>query len=396
MPRVRSLWQIEAEAPVFARLDGDASADVVVVGAGVTGLACARRLQADGRSVVVVDGREVAGGASGRNGGFASTGSEVRFSEAVERLGRDGATRLHRATEGAFAEMCTLAEELGIAEAVAPTGGLGLAAAGEEADAARADVVAMQECGIDCRLAPDMIPEWMRPWYETAVHMPGDGALQPARWVRALAGLAASDGVTIVEHAPVREVRSVGGGWEASTPAGTITADAVVVACDGLISSLVPELDGITLPVRGQMLATAAAEPVLAMPTWSEAGWTYYRQLGDGRIVIGGARRTSLDDEFTDVEAVTAVVQDEVERFVHERLGVTAPVTHRWAGIMGFSADMLPVVGEVPGRPRLFVSGGYSGVGNVQGYLCGQIAADLVMGRPHPSAAPYALSRFAA
>jgi glycine/D-amino acid oxidase-like deaminating enzyme len=70
-------------------------------------------------------------------------------------------------------------------------------------------------------------------------------------------------------------------------------------------------------------------------------------------------------------------------------------VTHRWAGIMGFSADLLPLAGEVPGRPGLYVSGGYSGVGNVQGYVCGGVVADLVAGRPHALAGPLAPARFA-
>jgi glycine/D-amino acid oxidase-like deaminating enzyme len=62
---------------------------------------------------------------------------------------------------------------------------------------------------------------------------------------------------------------------------------------------------------------------------------------------------------------------------------------------MGFSADLMPVVGEVPGRPGLHVAGGYSGVGNVQGFVCGRMLADRISGRPHPLAAVLAIDRFA-
>jgi glycine/D-amino acid oxidase-like deaminating enzyme len=62
---------------------------------------------------------------------------------------------------------------------------------------------------------------------------------------------------------------------------------------------------------------------------------------------------------------------------------------------MGFSADLLPVVGEVPGRPGLHVAGGYSGVGNVQGFVCGGMIADLILGRRHALAAALSLERFA-
>ena len=61
---------------------------------------------------------------------------------------------------------------------------------------------------------------------------------------------------------------------------------------------------------------------------------------------------------------------------------------------MGFSADLLPVVGAVPGRPGLHVAGGYSGVGNVQGFVCGAMLADLILDRPHPLAAALSLDRF--
>jgi glycine/D-amino acid oxidase-like deaminating enzyme len=60
-------------------------------------------------------------------------------------------------------------------------------------------------------------------------------------------------------------------------------------------------------------------------------------------------------------------------------------VSHRWAGVVGYSDDSLPYVGEVPGRPGLHVSGGYSGVGNVPGFMCGRDLADAIAGQaPEP------------
>jgi len=62
---------------------------------------------------------------------------------------------------------------------------------------------------------------------------------------------------------------------------------------------------------------------------------------------------------------------------------------------MGFSADRLPLAGEVPGRRALYVGGGYSGVGNVQGVVCGELVADLIAGRGHDLAGPLSPQRFA-
>jgi glycine/D-amino acid oxidase-like deaminating enzyme len=81
---------------------------------------------------------------------------------------------------------------------------------------------------------------------------------------------------------------------------------------------------------------------------------------------------------------------------MRERMGLEGVrIDHRWAGTMGFSADLLPVAGELPGRPGLHVACGYSGVGNVQGFVCGGLLADRLLGRPGPLAAPLSPARFA-
>jgi gamma-glutamylputrescine oxidase len=176
-----------------------------------------------------------------------------------------------------------------------------------------------------------------------------------------------------------------------------VTARTVVVACDGRTPRLVPELAGIVYPVRGQMLATAPLpDAVVALPTHSDHGFVYARPTPDGRLAIGGCRSADLEAEYTDDQRPTAPVQAALERFVRGRMGLTdVRIDHRWAGTMGFSADLLPVAGEVPGRPGLHVACGYSGVGNVQGFVCGGLLADGLLGRPAPLAAALAPDRFA-
>ena len=59
-------------------------------------------------------------------------------------------------------------------------------------------------------------------------------------------------------------------------------------------------------------------------------------------------------------------------------------MTHRWAGIFGFVPDLMPVVGRVPGDARLWVAGGYSGHGNVLGFLCGELVGNAILGEGDP------------
>jgi glycine/D-amino acid oxidase-like deaminating enzyme len=390
-----SLWQEQDSWAGVPPLDEDVATDVAVVGGGVSGCACARRLALGGCSVVVLEAEQVASGASGRNGGFASSGTGLEFPDAAAAVGEAAATALHGATEEALDEMLELAAERGAVDAVQRTGSLWLAGP-EEAARLAATVRALAAAGFECRGAPELVPEAMRRAYPAAAVFPRDCQLVPSRWVRALAGAALDAGARIFERTAVTAIEPASGGWLVRTQGATVRARAVVAALDGLLPRLVPEMRGIVYPVRGQMLATAPLKrPVLTMPTHSDHGFFYARPTGDGRIVIGGGRWADLEAEYTDRLDTTELVQRSIERYL-ERMGLGGvPVTHRWAGIMGFSADLLPVAGELPGRPGLYVAGGYSGVGNVQGFVCGGLVADMALGRPHALARPLSPARFA-
>src|SRR6185312_3919665 len=357
-----SLWQAQHEWPGHPPLGGRIVADV---GAGVTGCACARRLAAGGATVVLLDAAEVAAGASGRNGGFASAGTGLGLDDAAALIGEPSALALLRATDAALDEMLALAAERGDAGAIERTGSLWIAAA-DEADDLHAAVARLRDVGADCREAAELVPPPMRERYPHAALFPRDCRMDPARFVRALAGAAAAAGARIHERSPVAAIEPAPDGWRVRTPAGEVDARSVVVACDGRTPRLVPALAGIVYPVRGQMLATAPLpDTVITLPTHSDRGFVYARPTADGRLAIGGCRSADLAAEYTDDQRPTPTVQAALERFIGERMGLAGVrIDRRWAGTMGFSADLLPVAGEVPGTPGLHVSCGYSGVGN--------------------------------
>jgi gamma-glutamylputrescine oxidase len=392
----RSLWQAQHDWPGYPSLEGRIAADVAVVGAGVTGCACARRLAAGGATVVLLDAAEVAAGASGRNGGFASAGTGLGFEDAAALIGEPSALALLRATDAALDEMAALAADRGDPGAIERTGSLWIASQ-EEADDLHAAIARLRGIGADCREAAELVPAPMRGRYPYAALFPRDCGIDPARFVRALAASAAAAGARIHERSPVTAIEPAPGGWRVRTPAGEAGARSVVVACDGRTPRLVPALEGIVYPVRGQMLATAPLpDTVITLPTHSDHGFVYARPTADGRLAIGGCRSADLAAEYTDDQRPTPPVQAALERFMGERMGLAgARVDHRWAGTMGFSADLLPVVGELPGAPGLHVSCGYSGVGNVQGFVCGGLLAGGLLGRPAPLAAALSPGRFA-
>ena len=393
-----SLWQSTAPWPGCPPLSGDGRADVCVVGAGITGTACAWRLLEHGLDVCVLDGREPAAAASGRNGGLAVTGTAMPHGELVGRLGAGAAGRLHAATAAALAELVALAEELGVPGAVRHADHLWLAEDDEVAELDAA-VAAAGAAGIACEPAGDLVPAELRGRFPAAALVRGQGELDPARFVRAYAAGAAGRGARLHDGTPVRGVARRGASWTARTAAGEVTAQALVIACDGLLASLVPALDPWVYPVRGQMLATAPLPPHLrrlGLPAHCRHGFMYFRPTDDGRMAIGGGRLEHLEDEYTDREETTAPVQAALDTFAREALGLDGvEVAHRWAGIMGFSADLLPLAGPVAGEPGLYVAGGYSGAGNVLGHHCGRLVADLIATGAHPDASTLDPGRFA-
>jgi gamma-glutamylputrescine oxidase len=340
--------------------------DVVVIGGGVSGCACALALAHGGMRVRLREAREIAGGASGRNGGFALRGGAMSYTHARRQLGRDAAARFWRLTERYLERLANLA-----GDAFRPVGSLKLAADEAERDELRADFQALREDGFEAEWL-DELPPALAGRFPAAIRHPHDGALQPARWVRRLAARAAEAGAEIHEHSRVQSVDD-------------IDADHVVIATDGYSQGLLPELEAAVQPTRGQVIATEPlAEQLFACPHYARNGFDYWQQTPDGRLIAGGRRDATLEAENTAVEETTDVIQTQIDELVRELLGYSPAITHRWAGLFGTTADLLPLAGPVPARDRIWVAAGYSGHGNVLGLACGELVAQAVLGRSAP------------
>jgi len=347
-----------------------------VIGGGVTGCSCALTLAERGVRVRLHEAREIAGGASGRNGGFALRGATPAYDEARRLLGAERARCIMALTERSLDRLAELA-----GDAFRRVGSLRLAFDEAECEALRGEHDALREDGFAVEWVDALTPP-LDGLYLGAIHHPGDGALQPARWVRRLAEHAAAAGADVRERDAVR--------------IDELDADIVVVAGDGFTARLLPELAGVVRPTRGQVLATEPLpERRYERPHYARGGYDYWQQLSDGRLVVGGSRDASPSTEETDVEATTALVQGRLETLVGELVGDRPRITHRWAGIWGATPDLMPLVGPVPGRENVWVAGGYSGHGNVLGLACGDLVARAILGEQPRELASFDPARLA-
>lgn len=350
-------------------LDGNASADVCVIGLGGSGLCAVLEVLSLGRSVVGIDATVTAGGAAGANGGILRAGSSKFYHEATTAFGRERARDLYRLTA---AEIDRISQET--PEAVGHTGSLRVAADDGEWTDIALQLAAMSADGIE-------VEERATP-FGRGVFIRHDAALQPVERGRALARLALDRGARLFEH--TRALSFTGG--EVRTTGGRVSCDAVVIAVDGGLEDLVPLFQGEVRTARLQMLATES-DPATSVPcpVSANGGFDYWQQLPDGRIALGGGRHLAMDREWN----APAEPSDEIQRYLdtvlRERIGSRARVTHRWAARVAYTPSGLPVLTEI--APNVWATGGYCGTGNLMGALCGRSAARLACGETSELAA---------
>ena len=247
--------------------------EVIVVGGGVTGCSCALALAERGVRVRLHEAREIAGGASGRNGGFALRGAATPYDVARDALGHEPARRADGA-DRAFRRSAGGACRRRLSPGRQPQAGVRRRRA---------------------RRAPPRVRRAARGRLRRRVGGRAAGAARPPVRRRAAASARRRHPPGPVGAAP-RGARAVRRGRAARRRARRARpaprTDAIVVAADGFTSSLLPELAAAVRPTRGQVLATEPlAELRYLRPHYARGGYDYWHQRPDGRLVIGGEPR---------------------------------------------------------------------------------------------------------
>jgi glycine/D-amino acid oxidase-like deaminating enzyme len=151
-----------------------------------------------------------------------------------------------------------------------------------------------------------------------------------------------------------------------------------VVAVDGGLTALLPELSDRVRPARLQVLASGGAPDWLPVAGSTRGGWDYWQRLDGDAVLFGGCRDAGGEAEWTSAGSMTSAVQDALDGRFEALMGRVPVATHRWAATVGYTGTGLPVMEEV--RPRVWAVGACSGTGNLLGPVCGRAAVRLASG----------------
>jgi gamma-glutamylputrescine oxidase len=379
-----SLWQRLEPRPV------PVETDVAIIGAGISGLSAAIECEARGLKAVVIEQDFPGARASGRNAGYLMRGAADNYAAAAQDLGRDRARSLWKWTEDNLAALRALG--VGTLPGFADRPSC-LAALGEgEAEELEKSADLLEQDGFRVELirpgvsAPDD-PIWRSGRPRLGLVNPDDAVCSPIELVGLLRARLAQTPVLNASRVYAIEPTETGATVRARNH--TVHSARCLVCTNAYARELLPELEGLVVPNRGQMFAMRPHDPAHAGLTYAyylNHGSEYIRSGPDGTVVIGGARKHREAEERTDAEGLNPAVQTKLEQWARELITDRYEVIARWSGIMGFSPDGMPIVRPTrDGLGRVWFCGGLTGHGMSMGHLTARHAVGAMLdGTPSP------------
>ena len=394
-----SWWQERAATrfpqPERPSLEGDQQTDIVIVGAGFTGLWSAIRLAElePSRRIVVLERETVGFGASGRNGGFAMTMVTRSIHDLVRKVGPVAAGRVHAAMVETLSEIEAFCGAEGIDADVTRPGLLTVSNGPEQDVRIRQDLDASSRLGLD-DITPLNAAECRALVAASGVrcgHYEANALLvDPAALALGLARAAERRGVAIFERTALVRAQGTGSGVLMRTPKGSVRADRALLATNAYAHAI-PRIRRFLFTICAYIVCT---EPLTAAQ-WDRVGWKrrmgiedrrvmphFHRPTADGRILWGGRDAPVSPigpDPLRDHDPRIFGRLEETFRQTFPQLD-DVRITERWGGPVGATVHCLPSVGWLhPGR--LAYALGYSGHGVGPSALLARVAVDLLLER---------------
>lgn len=353
--------------------------DVVIVGGGLIGASVAFYLsKRNGLKVALVESNLLASQASGRNAGFVLRGIQTYYNKCVRRFGRDNAAYIYRYAEENQALIREFADRYSADFSIENCGSYILADSIDELEELEESFELLKEDEFAVELVKE---DPLDRGFYGALLNGGDFGVNPVKLTRAL--IEASN-VEVFENEHVLRLDS-DHQLKKTEVIGTSTsffADTVILATNAYSALVDPWFQDKFHTARGQILITRPlSKRIVEKLCYANYGWVYFRQLSDLRLLLGGRRQLYKEEEVGLNDLITPQVQSALEEYMKDSFAdvVGAPIDYRFSGVMAYTRDGLPVLGEHPEIARVFFALGFNGHGIGYGMRIGRQIVDLAM-----------------
>lgn len=392
------------------------SAKYVIVGSGISGASIAYKLfqKEPCASIVMLEARQASSGATGRNGGHCRAGRYLSFKNDLDHFGKEEALLMEKLEEDNVTNVVKFIKEHSIDCDLIAVETLDVSTDQKKLDEAFAALKARKEV-LEGHVTVEVLTKhriWSKKETREELLIPkGLGAisfpaykLSPYKFVCGILELCLKMGLNLQTNTPVVEVSQVPTRqgkkrWIVHTDRGAIAAEKVILATNAYTAALYPPLSEFIVPTRAQIAAlrpgsTIAGNPVLERTAALESAISgEYMQsrskgtTGAGDIIIGGGRllgthgeQPVLDDSTIHPKISQYLTNACAGYFGKENWGENGETLQEWTGIMAYTPDEQPVVGEAPGKDGLFISAGFNGHGMALTFQSAEALVQMITG----------------
>ncbi|MEW6397214.1 MULTISPECIES: FAD-binding oxidoreductase [unclassified Afipia] len=392
-----SPWSQRLVRPGRSSVDQDFRCEILVVGAGVTGSLVAEHLAAEGHEVCVIDRQRPGFGSTAASTAMLLWEIDRSLNDLTAMYGFDRAASIYRRSFGAVSGLAELVNTRGLACGLRHKRSLYLAAGNMGARELKAEHDLRMRAGLPGEYLDHLtLLEEFGLYREAALHSIGSADADPLLLCQALLAAAAMQGVRIFD-ASAENYDNSGQAVIVELDNGHIIEAKQVVLATGYV---MPDFVSSSLHKISSSWAIATP-PQPAGGLWRDGAliweasenYSYARTTTDNRIIMGGED----DDQVIEPEARDRLMPAKSEALLHRLNGLWShaePVAEFvWSGAFGTTTDGLPLIGRVPGHPRIHAAYGYGGNGITYSYLASRIIAASIAGNYQPWFDDFAIDR---
>ena len=389
-------WHAGVGRPAGQAPQCDMRCDVAIVGAGITGALMAEHLTAMGLDIVLIDREREGFGSTAASTAMLQWEIDLPLRELAAIHGFARAAEAYRLSAEAVAGLGLLVRELALPCGFAPRHTVYLAAGEVGGRELRDEAQLRSRAGLPGVFVDHAALLGSLGFdREAAIVSPGSAEADPLSLCHALIALAARRGARLIRDEAIG-FDGAGRSAGVTLAGGHVVEAAHVVLATGYV---MPDIvrDDLHRVASSWAIATVPQPPQRLWPgpalVWEASkDYCYCRTTTDGRIVFGGE-----DEDFADPDRREALGKRKTQALL-DRLGALIPqarrdLGHSWSGAFGQTGDGLPLIGRVPGHPRLLAAYGYGGNGITFSFLASRLLGSLIRGREESWLGLFAIDR---